>query len=107
MKHTTIYILLLLTSISCQQAEKKSNSKIIKRDTLGVEQKAAMRVIDTAVISNDTVPKIVIPAGTIQVSKDQVDTPSKIKILYVSDYNEQDAVNPKDAKLDWKGLFYR
>lgn len=107
MKHTTIYILLLLTSISCQQAEKKSNSKIIKRDTLGVEQKAAMRVIDTAVISNDTVPKIVIPAGTIQVSKDQVDTTSKIKILYVSDYNEQDGVNPKDAKLDWKGLFYR
>jgi len=107
MKYAAICILLLLILTSCHQAEKKSNSKIVKRDTISVDQKTAFRVIDTLVIPDDTIPKIVIPAGTIQISEGQIDTASKIKILDVSDYDEQDGVSPKDAKLDWKGLFYK
>jgi hypothetical protein len=107
MKSAEIYILALLFLIACRQSEKKAVSKNIKRDTIHMIAKIPVPPNDTPAIPTDTVPKIVIPAGTIQVSEGQIDTTSTIKILYVSDYNEQDGINPKDAKLDWKGLFYK
>lgn len=107
MKHIAIYIFIFIVFSSCKQTEKNNNSKIVKRNTSGVGQKMAMRLIDTLVVPNDTVPQIIIPAGTIQIAEGEIDTTSKIKILYVSDYNEQDGISHKDAKLDWKGLFYK
>jgi hypothetical protein len=35
-----------------------------------------------------------------------MDSTSKVRLLDQSDYNAQDDVGPKDAKLEWQGIFY-
>jgi hypothetical protein len=61
---------------------------------------------DTLAIPEDTISKVTFPEGTIQVAECPVDTSSKVKILKDGNYNGQDNVGPKDAKLSWKGIFY-
>jgi hypothetical protein len=62
---------------------------------------------DTLAIPEDTIPKVVIPEGTIQVAEDKVDTTSKMKMLDNNcSYTQQDDVSPKDAKRSWKGIFH-
>jgi hypothetical protein len=61
---------------------------------------------DTVLIPDDSVPKITLPAGTIQVAKNDARHPNTlIKILGCSSYNHSEFVGPRSEKMNWKGLF--
>jgi hypothetical protein len=123
MKHIAIYISAIVILASHgepgKQTVKKDNIKTgnvqkdtVKKNSARTKAKVTARIDDTIAIPDDTVPKVVIPAGTIQVGYEQAgyeetNKLNKINILWCSDYNQQDGVGPKDAKLNWKGLFHR
>jgi len=61
---------------------------------------------DTLAIPDDTIPEVIIPAGTIQVLTNHPGHfKNGIKTLGCGSYNQQTFVGPKSAKLQWKGLF--
>jgi hypothetical protein len=61
---------------------------------------------DTLLIPDDTIPPIILPAGTIQVMTEKSQNfRSRIKILGCGNYNQPSSVSLKSAKLKWKGLF--
>jgi hypothetical protein len=107
MKFGAIYFTCALFLISCNHTDKKV---VAKANTKSANTKriANVQIVkDTLAIPDDTIPKITIPEGTIQVDEDKVDTTSKLKILFDgASYSARDDVDPKDAKLDWKGIFY-
>jgi hypothetical protein len=101
MKRVAIYISGILMLISCGQPDKRSVLKNTTNNNLLVKTK-------TKVISEspeDTIPTITIAEGTVQVSYKSTDTTSKINIINIADYNNQD-INPKALGLNWTGLFY-
>jgi hypothetical protein len=89
MKKIAICILGLLMFTSCGQQGKG----VVKKNT--VDNKPL----------DDTIPKVIIPEGTIQVGYKDADTTSKIHILQIADYNKQD-IDPKVTRANWTGLFY-
>jgi hypothetical protein len=95
-------IFLFSCNHSTQKATIKANAK-----SANVENKIShKKANDTLGIPDDTIPKITIPDSAIQVGEAQVDSAYQAKIVYEGSYNAQDSVGPKDAKLDWKGIFY-
>jgi hypothetical protein len=101
MKRTLLYILGLLSLSSCSQSGKQTIKKdMIKKDSIISKPTVTVKANDTL-----TIPKVTIPGGTIQVSENHLNTTSKINLLHISSYNKDD-VDPKVAKLNWKGLFY-
>jgi hypothetical protein len=85
---------------------KNKNIKAI----LSVAKKRITNIIslncDTLAIPDDTIPDVIIPAGTIQVSTNHPGQFNNgIKTLGCGSYNQQTFVGPKSAKLQWKGLF--
>jgi hypothetical protein len=105
-KPRSIYFISVVFLISCNHTSKKTISKIKTKSDSVKHTVSVQSTNDTLAIPEDTIPKITIPEGTIQVGEDKVDSISKVKILSDgSSYNAQDEVNPKDAKLDWKGIF--
>jgi hypothetical protein len=107
MKRTLIYILGLLSLSSCGQSGKQTiKTDTIKKDSIISKAPVTVKANDTLTIPEDTIPKVTIPGGTIQISEEHVDSTSKINLLHISSYNKDD-VDPKVAKLNWKGLFYK
>jgi len=104
MKLITICFVASLFLLSCQHATKKTLA-VTKPDNIK-HSINVQSVTDTLTIPEDTIPKIVIPDGTIQVGQNPLDTTNKVKILDAGniDYNED--IDPKEAKLNWQGLFY-
>jgi hypothetical protein len=102
MKQLTACLSVLFILASCEQVKEKSERK----DATSNKSKTVQNKKVTLDSDDDTIPKITIPDGTIQASYKIADTISKIRILNTIDYNKQD-INPKIAKLNWIGLFYK
>ncbi|MDP9080251.1 MAG: hypothetical protein M3O71_22720 [Bacteroidota bacterium] len=108
MKQALICILVVIVLTSCGQSDKQTAKKdTIKKDGASSKTIVNPKENDTLAIPDDTIPKITIPEGSIQVAEEHVDTSSKMRILSCADYNEQDGVGPGASKLNWKGLFYK
>jgi hypothetical protein len=108
MKCTIICLVGCLFLISCNNQVRKIKRAVttnVKSDTLK-HNPTTQKVNDTLTIPEDTVPKIIIPQGTLQVQERKKDSTSAAKILFEGSYNAQDSVGPKDSKLTWKGIFY-
>ncbi len=100
MKRIAIYISGILILASCGQPDKQPvKMNPISKPTAKTDIKVASESTD------DTIPKVIIPEGTVQVSYKDADITSKIDILHIADYNKQD-IDPKVAGLNWTGLFY-
>jgi hypothetical protein len=107
MKFGSIYFIWAMFLISCSHTDKKVVAKANTKSANAKRIANVQSVKDTLAIPDNTIPKITIPEGTIQVGEGKVDTTSKLKILSDgASYSAQDNVDPKDAKLDWKGVFY-
>ena len=106
MKHLLIFFTGTLFLMSCRHSDKKIVERNRNKDTAVKRIATVKHTNDTLAIPDDTVPKVIIPDSAIQAGEDNVDSTSKIKIVEETSYNAQDSVGPKDAKLDWKGIFY-
>jgi hypothetical protein len=108
MRAKPIYCLCVLFLMSCNHLAKKEIPKAIIKSASAKRIANVQSAKDTLAIPDDTIPKITIPEGTIQVGEDKLDTASKVKIIYNSDVlnNGVDNVGPEYSKLSWKGIFY-
>ena len=105
MKLITICFVASLFLLSCQHATKKTLA-VTKTKPDGIKHSINVQsVTDTLTIPEDTIPKIVIPDGTIQVGQNSVDTINKVEILEAGSIPYQGDVDPEKAKLNWQGLF--
>jgi len=108
MKRWSIAFICTVFIMSCRHTDKKvmqkTNIKSVNIKSIANVQSTK----DTLAVPDDTIPKITIPEGTIQIGEDIVDTASKVKIIYNSDVlnNGVDNVSPEYNKLSWKGIFY-
>jgi hypothetical protein len=102
MKRIAVYILGILMLASCGQPVKRS----VKKDTINNKPFVKTNAKVTLESPDDTIPKVTIPEGTIQMGYKDADTTSKIHILHIADYNQQD-IDPKVVRLNWAGLFYK
>jgi hypothetical protein len=97
-----IILLIALCTVACNSPDKPHENKkknIIKRPTFTVVTKT------TITNHTDTVPKVTIPAGTIQIiTEGKPDSTEKIYLLEACDANV-DEVQPFEPKLSWQGLF--
>jgi hypothetical protein len=106
MKHFLLVFVAAMFLMACNHSDKKTVERISHNDTTIKSVTTVKHKIDTLTIPEDTIPKVIIPDSAIQVAEDKVDSTSKVKIVEETDYNAQDSVGPKDAKLNWKGIFY-
>jgi hypothetical protein len=106
MKQSLIFLISTIFLMSCRHSDKKIVEKIRNKDTAIKNIATVKHTNDTLAIPEDTVPKVIIPDSAIQVAEDRIDSTSKVKIVEETSYNAQDSVGPKDAKLNWKGIFY-
>jgi hypothetical protein len=110
MKLISRYFLCVVFLMSCNHTTKTTtaNAKAKIKSTNNQRVTNVQITNDTLAIPDDTIPKIIIPEGTIQVGEDRVDTGSKVKIIYNSDVlnNGVDNVGPDYSKLNWKGIFH-
>ena len=97
-----IVLLIALFAVSCNSPHKKNEPK--NKFTVKKSMKALIKE-SVVVAFKDTVPKVVIPDGTIQVLKqDAPDSTSKVYLLQDCDANADD-VKPFAPKLLWQGLY--
>jgi len=108
MKIGSVYFICAVFLISCNHTDKKVIAKVDIKSANTKRIANIQRVNDTLAIPDDTIPKIIIPEGTIQIGEDKLDTTSKVKIIYNSDVlnNGVNNVDPEYSKLNWKGIFY-
>jgi len=108
MKNQVIYILMLFILVACgrpgSKVVKKENIRL-KNDTSRVIARVTPPAGDTPAISDDTIPKVFVPADAIQVVTNAItDTTDGIKTILCASYGADD-VDAAIAKLKWKGLF--
>lgn len=106
MKLRSIYCLCVVFLMSCNHTHKKAipkaNIKPANAKRIAIVQNAN----DTLAIPDDTIPKITIPEGTIQVVQRLIDPNNKVKILEDGSIPYHDDIDPEDVKLNWEGIFY-
>jgi hypothetical protein len=106
MKIRSIYLLCVVFLMSCNHTAKKMIKTVnIKSDSIK-KSIIVQSTNDTLVIPDDTLPKITISDGTVQVGQLLIDTNNKVKILESGSIAYHDDIDPEDVKLDWKGIFY-
>ena len=92
--------------LGCKQQTK--NEKLKNESSTqqqNIAKKPDIQPDDRRINQHDTVPKIIIPAGTIQVPiNNRIDTPNKIHIVQAGLINKDDW-DLAITNLKWKGLF--
>ena len=106
MKRVSIYVICAVFLISCSHTGKKITVKNHVKSTESKRIPGAQVANDTLVIPNDTIPKVTIADGTIQVGQLLIDTANKVNILEDGSIPYHGDVDPNDAKLNWEGIFH-
>jgi hypothetical protein len=106
MKQRAFYLVFVLFIISCSHAPRKKAAKHNPKSNTAKAAPKFIKQADTLAIPDDTVPKVTIPEGTIQVGESMSDTSGKVRVLQEELYDPGDDVTMKDAELQWQGLFH-
>jgi len=106
MKLRLSYFLCVVLLISCNHTAKTTIAKANIKSVSAKRVTNVQNANDTLAIPDDTIPKIIIPEGTIQVVQRLIDTNNKVKILEDGSIPYHGDIDPGDAKLNWEGIFY-
>lgn len=115
MKKTYLCFLFVIFLLSCHQAAKQIPEKpkgTVDSNYHTASTPSIRHRADTLAIPDDTVPKIFVAEGTIEVKYDGADNIGfeKYKVKLLDDgstYNNSlSGLEPEYAKLEWKGIFH-
>ena len=97
-------LVLTLMAMAIKRGPLSNNSLVILTSNNNNNVKPIQ--VDTVAIPDDTVPKVTIPARTLQVvNYGSEQSKGRIKTCQRTTFNQPGVVNRQDTKLKWEGLF--